>query len=345
VGKDAPRWFDDRLDAFLSALVQDESGRLRTNTERRALAAAAREMIERIGWSDQRTPAPRVDTAAALYPDQLLANTFELRGLIAKGGVGEIYRARHRDLRSEHAVKILQPRYALDSTLTMLMVNEARLLQSVRHEGTVGCQGLLRDSDGRMLLVMDYLRGETLSRRLRQSPLSDEEFHTLAQRLASALAAIHAQRIVHQDISPDNIMLVEDSCAEATIIDFGLARSLAEPDETHMLVDFGGKYAWASPEQLAGPDSVIDTRSDLYSLGLVLAAASGCRLPMGDDLPSARAARLTVPSLDEVRPALRPLLRGLLMPGKNDRIQTAEELVAMVSRWKSVRWRGLSFKF
>lgn len=104
---DGRAWFDKRLLAFVAALRRDASGRARAAVERPALAPAARDMVERIGWGDDPMSRAQTLNADVLHPNQLLANTFQVRGLIAKGGVGEIYRARHRDLRSEHTIKIL----------------------------------------------------------------------------------------------------------------------------------------------------------------------------------------------------------------------------------------------
>ena len=283
-------------------------------------------MIQRVALRDpDHKAADWADTV--LQADQLLVNTYFVRALIARGGVGEIYRARHRDLKTEHAIKILLPRYALDPTVLNLMLEEARLLQRVRHEAVVGCQGLLRDTDGRPMLVMDYLRGRTLSARLREGPLAQPDLILLAARLAAGLSAVHAQGVVHQDISPDNIILVDDNCAAATIIDFGLARSLDAPENTHRNIDFAGKFSWCSPEQLATRATQIDARSDLYSLGLVLAAAArGARLDMGNDLATARAARHGLPSLDGVQEPIATLLRHLLAPSTATRLRSAEEV-------------------
>jgi hypothetical protein len=209
-------WFDGLLTAFIGALRQDETGQPRPPEARQALAAAARDTIARVAMQGVSGAGWASDTV--LQPDQLLANTYIVRALIARGGIGEIFRARHRDLKTEHAIKILLPRYALDPTMLTLMLEEARLLQSVRHEAVVGCQDLLRDIDGRPMLVMDYLRGRTLSSRLREGRLSDADLRALTCRLADGLAAIHDAGIVHQDISPDNVILLEDSCAAATMV-------------------------------------------------------------------------------------------------------------------------------
>jgi serine/threonine protein kinase len=143
----------------------------------------------------------------------------------------------------------------------------------------------------------------------------------------------------HQDISPDNIILCDDSCAEAKIIDFGLARTIAGSDvQGH--IDFAGKYFWMLPEQMPGAPVPADIRSDLYSLGLVIAAASrGRKLEMGNDLESAREARLTTPSLDGVPAHCAALLRRLLAPDPRQRLSSAME----VAHWDWGMQEKLSF--
>ena len=333
-------WFDVAFSQFMTALRQDEAGRPRPQEERHALAAAARDTITRVAMQTVRSGEGWA-TDTVLQPDQLLANTYTVRSLIARGGIGEIYRVRHRDLKTEHAIKILLPQYALDATMQTLMLDEARLLRRVQHEAVVRAQDLLRDADGRPMLVMDYIRGRTLASRLRESQLSAPELLALTRRLADGLSAIHATGIVHQDISPDNIILAEDSCATATIIDFGLARVIGAGRDTHRNLDFAGKYSWSSPEQLSGRPAAVDARSDLYSLGLILAAATrGYRLEMGNDLESARAARRTVPSLSGVEEPMRGLLARLLAPAPEARLASAGEIHGMLETKRVSWWRG-----
>jgi serine/threonine protein kinase len=318
-------WFDERLYGFLGALTHDQAGKPRTSIERRALAHAAQDMIARLDRREPREGAQREGVSPAV--DQVVANTYRIRGLIARGGVGEVYRARHVDLRTEHAIKILLPRHALDITLVTLLLNEARILQSLRHDGIATYHGLLRDSDGRLLLAMEHVRGRTLSDRLLDGPLATPELLALIRRLATILTALHARKIVHNDISPDNIILREDSCSDAVLIDFGLARALEAEANYQPLMDFAGKYSWVSPEHLSGPDPATDARSDLYSLGLVIAAAArGYRLEMGYDLDSARAARASLSDLDGFDALIAPLLHRLLAYEPGSRMGSAREI-------------------
>ena len=316
-------WFEGRLHAFAAALLHDQSGARRGDVERRALGDAARDMIERLVSHPEAT-ASDWPQEATLQPGQLLANTFYVRALLARGGVGEIYRVRHRDLRTEYAVKVLQPQHTLDTTIVSMLLEEARHLTCIRHAGVVAGHGALRDTDGRLLMVMELVRGRTLAARLREGPLSPSDLMALATALLHALDCLHQNGIVHGDLSPDNIMLEEDRCAAPKIIDFGLAHTMGEAEDMAILVDFAGKFSWVSPEQLADGHAPIDGRADLYSLGLVLAAAlRGRRLDMGSDRPSAKAARRSLPPLDDMPAPWGALLRVLLSPNPHDRPQSA----------------------
>ena len=326
----ARAWFNGRLSAFSAALSHDQAGRLRSPVERQALGDAARDMIERLV---SRTPGASVaadwPTDATLQPGQLLANTFYVRALIARGGVGEIYRVRHRDLRTEHAIKILQPQHTLNPILVGMLLDEGRCLLRLRQAGVVAGHGLIRDADGRLLMVMEFVRGSTLAARLRDGPLAAAELSALATALLQTLTGLHAEGIVHGDLSPDNIMLESDSCSDPKIIDFGLAQRVGEAEDTAALVDFAGKFSWVSPEQLLGSPHALDDRSDLYSLGLVLAAASrGRRLDMGSDHASATAARAETPALEGVPLPWAGLIRSLLQPRPEDRPANAAAALA-----------------
>ncbi len=343
-GQGAPDWFTDHLHGFTQALRMDFTGAARPAQEVQQLALTARDMIARVAMQGgARSTADGWTGDTVLQPDQLLANTYIVRSLIARGGIGEIYRTRHRDLKTEHAVKVLLPRYALDPTVLTLLQDEARLLACVRHEAVVRCQDLLRDADGRPMLVMDFLRGRTLSARLREGRLDTPELIVLARRLAEGLTAIHAAGIIHQDISPDNVILADDSCGAATIIDFGLARRVGTGRDMHRNLDFAGKYSWSSPEQLSGRPAAVDARSDLYSLGLMLAAAArGYRLDMGQDLESARAARTTVPSLAGIEQPLAGLIEALLAPSPDARLGSATDIEPMLETRPRSFWERIA---
>ncbi|MDR3435260.1 serine/threonine-protein kinase [Telmatospirillum sp.] len=245
----------------------------------------------------------------------LILNTFVVRTLLARGGMGEIYRVRHRDLKTDHAVKVIVPEFRDDAKVVGLFQQEGRLLARIRHDAVVDCAGLFRDTDGRSMILLEYLDGPSLSHVMRRGPLGLTSLEALVRRLAAGLGAIHAAGVVHRDISPDNILLPGNNPAAAKIVDFGVASALQGGGTSHDGLDFSGKYSFASPEQLGMFGGAVGIASDIYSFGLLIAAAArGEKLPMGQSMAEAVAARHRVPPLDAVPDRLRPLVERMLRP-------------------------------
>lgn len=340
---DAHDPFQAVLLAFVELLNRDANGVERPTHEREALLQAARDMLGRqsappgLGMAapDAATSqAAEIEAGPAdpvLRPGQVVAGVFTVIGPVSRGGLGELYRARHHELGTDHALKVLQTGFNRDPDAVALLKNEARLLAMVRHDGVVGGQGLLRDGDGRLVLVMDFLRGPNLARVLRGGALPLPGVVAVGLRLAAGLGALHERGIVHQDVAPSNIVLCDEQPGGATLVDLGIARLLGELSGPHDRLDFAGKLSWASPEQL-GLHGPLGIRSDLYSLGLVLAAASmGEKLLPGDNEVVARRGRRRVPPLDRVPPPLRPLLARLLQPAPDHRPANAAEVAAALA--------------
>ncbi|MBB6253230.1 serine/threonine-protein kinase [Nitrospirillum iridis] len=270
-------------------------------------------------WEDgpaaPAAPAKPDPTGWSVAPGSTMLNTFIVRTLLARGGMGEIYRVRHRDLKTDHAIKVIIPEYRDDAKIVGLFHEEGRLLQRIRHDAVVNCAGLFRDTDGRSMLVLEYIDGQSLSHFLRRGPMGLSALEALLRRLAAGLSAVHAAGLVHRDVSPDNILLPGDNPAAAKLIDFGVAREMRGGVTPRDGLDFAGKFSFASPEQLGMHGGGIGVASDIYSLGLViLAAARGEKLPMGQTVEEAAAARRQVPPLDAVPDRLRGLVQAMLQP-------------------------------
>jgi serine/threonine protein kinase len=260
----------------------------------------------------------------------VLGHTYRIEALLGRGGMGAVYRARHLVLGSEHAIKVILPEFSTDAKIIALLSQEAQALRSVKNEAVTEYQGLLLDEHGRRYLVMEFVDGPSLASVLKDRRFSPREVRTLRDRLAQGLAAAHAQGIFHRDVSPDNVILQGGRPESAKIIDFGIAKSIESGDRTLIGGDFAGKYSYASPEQAGMFGGRIDARSDIYSLGLVLATAaigSGGKLDMGNSPGSVFAARQSVPELSRIPEELRGEISGMLQPDPADRPQTMDDLV------------------
>jgi len=338
VDRRAPRLsagLQDRLDAFVERLTHDEEGRLRHEAERTALIDASRSLLDRLASGE---PAPQPlppGEPGSLEPGQILANTYTVLEMVGRGGVCEVYHVQHRELRSERAIKIVRPEHAVDPLVKDMMADEARALLNLFHPGVVRCRDLMRHGDGRPFIVMNFVHGPTLAGCIEEGPFHLDAVLALARRLAATLAAIHAAGYVHQDISPENIILPDGDPRAAMLVDFGIAIDLRSNHAMNRPVSFAGKLSFASPEQMTG--APVTEASDLYSLGLVIAAAvGGARVNMGWDEISARAARTAPPCLPDAPAPLLAVLENLLHPDPRSRL-TAASLVQLLAYYQSHR--------
>jgi len=279
-----------------------------------------------------KTTRPRTTTApgqaSTIAPGQLLGHTYRIEALLARGGMGEVYRARHAELNTEHAIKIILPELAGNTRIVDLFRREASVLRTIRHDAIVAYDGVFRDENGRLYLVMEFVDGPSLSKVFKQGALQPTQVRELRDRLADGLAAAHEKGVIHRDLSPDNVILPGGEVGKAKIIDFGISK-MADPEaKTIVGDDFAGKYSYVSPEQVGLYGGKVDPRSDIYSLGLVLAAAAGgSALDMGSSPISVVEARRAVPKLDRVPAQLRRELTAMLEPDPADRPQSMRDLM------------------
>jgi Protein kinase domain len=266
----------------------------------------------------------------ALRPGAVLGHTYVIEALLGRGMLGDVYRARHVELGTAHAIKLISPALGGDPKVVRLLVEEARKLARVRHDAIVSYEGLFRDEQGLRYLVTEYVEGPTLHSVLATRRLEPDEVVTLRDRLAGGLAAVHSRGIVHRDICPDNIVLPDGEVGRAKLVDFGFATTGEAGDPTLIGVNLAARYAFASPEQLGLFGGQVDSRSDIYSLGLVLAAAAlgfGKTLEMGENPAAAIAARRTRPDLAAVPASLRPVIAPLLAAQPEERPASVRALV------------------
>src|SRR5713226_7443501 len=148
-------------------------------------------------------------SSSVLAPGTLLGNTYVIEALLARGGMGEVYRAKHVELGTEHAIKIMLPSLVDDPKIVQLFREEARKLGRVNNDAVVDYEGFFRDEHGLRYLVTEFVHGESLEQILRRRRLEPDEILRLRNRLALGLAAAHEMDIVHRDVSPENILLPE----------------------------------------------------------------------------------------------------------------------------------------
>lgn len=203
---------------------------------------------------------------------------------LGEGGMGAVFEASHDEIARRAAIKVLHPQFALDPQVAQRFLNEAKAVNQIDHPGIVSIYDVGRLPDGAAYIVMEFLRGETLTARAarRGGRLSVSEALHILRQVASALSAAHQVGIVHRDLKPDNIMIIRDplqsSGERIKVLDFGIARlsvetaSAAEGGAAPRLTRTGsvmGTPIYMSPEQCRGAGRV-DGKADVYSLGILL---------------------------------------------------------------------------
>src|SRR5580658_1668011 len=185
---------------------------------------------------------------------------------IGAGGMGIVYRAHDERLDRDVALKILSPALLHDDTFLYRFRREAHLLSKLNHPNIA----TVHDFDtvnGTSFLVMEFIKGETLNRKLSAGPLCESEIRCLAIQLLDGLQAAHQEGIVHRDLKPGNLRETPDG--RLKILDFGLARIFrSDPDSTQSTAGIVGTLPYMAPEQLQG--NPVDARTDIYSSGVLL---------------------------------------------------------------------------
>lgn len=269
-----------------------------------------------------------------MKPDELVAGRFEIKAFVGEGGMGAVYRALDRQTGEAVALKKIHASREGEARF----VREARALALLSHPGIVRYVAHGTTQNGELYLAMEWLEGHTLRQRLALGPLGIDESVDLARRVAGALAHAHAQGIVHRDLNPANLLLVEGRVESVKILDFGLARHRVDltQSSTHWEGPVG-TLGYMAPEQARGTGEV-DARADLFSLACVLFECLTGTPTFGADNYLAVLAKIVVasaPRVKELRPevpsALDALVDRLLAKDPDDRLPDAEHVIEVLT--------------
>ncbi|AVO37674.1 serine/threonine protein kinase [Pukyongiella litopenaei] len=263
----------------------------------------------------------------AFQPGDLVNNTYRIESLLGRGGTSDVYKARSEISGRLVALKVLKAEFSGNDDYLVLLTREEGI-REVRHDAVVRYSENHRTEHGLVYLVMDYVEGPALDRKLKQGPMPADEILTVCRRVAEGLQAAHDRNIVHRDLSPDNIILRDGDPAQAVIIDFGIAKDTNPGAETIVGNEFAGKYAYAAPEQLSGNT---DARTDIYSLGaLLLANFRGASPDIGNS-PMEVVTRKAEPlNTEGVPEPLKTLIDRMTAPEPENRMQSAAEVLAFL---------------
>lgn len=277
--------------------------------------------------------------AADEVPSELVAEKYRLTRLLGRGGMGSVWEGVHTSLGTRVAVKFIDAAYAEDEEARNRFRNEARAAATLQSKHVVQVYDHGVADDGRPYIVMEFLSGEPLDKRLdRVGRLSLQDTANIMMQTCRALSKAHDAGIVHRDLKPENVFLVwddEDNADIAKVVDFGIAKftdpSLGASSVTRTGSVLGTPY-YMSPEQARGLRTV-DYRSDLWSLGVITFRCVAGRLPfegeaIGDLLVKICTAPLPVPStlVPGLPPAFDAWFARALAREPDQRFGSAREL-------------------
>ncbi len=262
---------------------------------------------------------------------QILNNTYEILGVLGRGGTGEVYLARNQIVGRQVAIKALNSQFSDNDDYLELMKREEEM-RDIVHDAVVRYSECSRSDQGHVFLVMEFVDGVSLNDLMMERRLDEKELLIIAHRVLEGLVPVHKHQIVHRDLSPDNIILRDGDPERATIIDFGIAKDTSAGARTIVGNDFAGKYEYAAPEQLDGHS---EYRTDLYALGASLLAAYRREIPFLGATPGEIIRRKQEPlDTEGVRPPLREFIDWLSAPKLEDRpLDAADALQRLSTRY------------
>jgi serine/threonine protein kinase len=282
-------------------------------------------------------------------PGTLIEGKYEILAKIREGGMGAIYKVRHRLLDEIRVIKVMRPQIGENEEMKKRFVQEAKTVTKLKHPNIGAVLDFALDADATAYIVMEFIDGVTLADILKTAgppeiPLALE----IAHQTLLALGYLHRRSLVHRDIAPDNLMLTrdEDGHPRVKVIDLGIAKALDKTIEITSTGVFLGKLKYCSPEQLGGlpKGETLDGRSDLYSLGIVLYEMLTSQRPVRGETPRELfAAHLFAPPIPfaetdpqgRVPESVRAAVLKALEKRREDRYVSADDFDREILRLKA----------
>ena len=204
-----------------------------------------------------------------------VVGNYQMEEVLAEGGMGIIFLAKHVKLGRKVALKMLRPQFSDNKKAVTRFFREARAVNEIQHDNIIEITDFIEDHQGDNYYIMELLEGQDLRKLLaKEGPLSVPRALAIAIQIANALAAVHKAGIVHRDLKTENVFMVKrgENPDFVKLLDFGVAKLIRHTDEDdiHKTIEgtILGTAEYMSPEQASGKP--VDFRTDVYSLGVIL---------------------------------------------------------------------------
>ena len=263
---------------------------------------------------------------------EMIDGKYSVTALLGEGGMGRVYKARHKDLDIDVAVKVIIPDQKADQKLLQKRFDqEAKAMARLNHANIVDVKDY---SAEKMYIVMEYLEGETLDEKIkRDGAMPVQEALVIFKQILEALDYAHNRNVVHRDIKPGNIFITHEN--HAKVMDFGLAAVRKTSGLTRTMI-IAGTPTYEAPEQKKGL-GFADHRSDVYSAGVALYETLVGTLPSADDADLEVRREIEegrIPPLDKIKPDLQKDLVKVVMRAVQEdpakRFQSAAEMLTAI---------------
>jgi serine/threonine protein kinase len=292
-----------------------------------------------------------------IEPGMVIRSKYQILERLGGGGMADVYRAKHLAFNEICAIKVVKASYADDTAFNNRFKGEAVLTRKLRHPNAIAVEDYDTTEDGRPYIVMEFVNGPNLRSVIdKEGALSVSRALSISLQVARALAAAHKLGITHRDIKPDNILITQDEQGNeaAKVLDFGIAKvkegafTMAAYTATRKGVVVGTPQ-YMSPEQARGKvGTEIDSRADIYSLGVVIYEMITGKLPFESDTPMGYclehlhtvpvpprefAAALNIPA------GLSKLVMKALEKDREKRFSTIDEMIEALQdpeRWAAI---------
>jgi serine/threonine-protein kinase len=273
-----------------------------------------------------------------LTPGALFHGRYEILGPLGRGGMGMVYKARDRTLDEVVAIKVLRPDFAQDPRMADRFKSEIKLARRIRHRNVCGIHDYGEDR-GLLYISMEFIEGVDLKRILRErGALASEKAYDVAIQVAEGLQAVHEAGVIHRDLKTPNIML--DSAGVARLMDFGVAKRQGDGTGATATGQILGTPEYMSPEQAQGKK--VDSRSDIYALGIVTYEIFTGRVPFQGETPISTILKhlhdpppLEGPQANGIPADLKPVIRRMLAKDAQDRYATAKDCAEAIRSARS----------